>query len=328
MKTDPVSVVGAGRMGRGIAVSYILAKIPVKLVDLKERSSSDFETFIHTAVKEIEQDLQFLVSVDFITQSDLGSMLDLVTFFDSSGVREGLEGSEIIYEAVPEILLLKERALKHIDDSSSKTAIVASTTSTFLVSDLQMFISHPERFLNAHWLNPAHLIPLVEISKNRVTTDQTLEKVRKSLESIGKVTVICASSAGYIVPRIQALAMNEAARIVEEGVATPEDVDKAVKFGFGPRFATLGLLEFIDWGGGDILFYASNYLSKKLGKRFEAPSIIEQNMKDGKDGLRDRMGFFNYENMNLEEYRNRRTKELLALLLDRNLINSRTDKGN
>jgi len=69
-------------------------------------------------------------------------------------------------------------------------------------------------------------------------------------------------------------------------------------------------------------------LSKKLGKRFEAPSIIEQNMKDGKDGLRDRMGFFNYENMNLEEYRNRRTKELLALLLDRNLINSRTDKGN
>ncbi len=326
MKTHPVSVVGAGRMGRGIAVSYILAKIPVKLVDLKERSSSDFESFIHAAVKEIEQDLQFLVSVDFITQSDLVSMLDLVTFFDPSGMREGLEGSEIIYEAVPEILPLKERALKHIDDSSSKTAIVASTTSTFLVSDLQMFISHPERFLNAHWLNPAHLIPLVEISKNKVTTDETLEKVRKSLESIGKVTVICASSAGYIVPRIQALAMNEAARIVEEGVATPEDVDKAVKFGFGPRFATLGLLEFIDWGGGDILFYASDYLSKKLGKRFEAPSIIEQNMKDGKDGLRDRMGFFSYENMDLEEYRNRRTKDLLSLLLDRNLINSRTNK--
>jgi 3-hydroxybutyryl-CoA dehydrogenase len=80
------------------------------------------------------------------------------------------------------------------------------------------------------------------------------------LEGIGKVPVVCAATPGFIVPRIQALAMNEAARMVEEGVASAEDIDKAIRYGFGFRYAVLGLLEFIDWGGGDILYYASRHL--------------------------------------------------------------------
>ncbi len=99
------------------------------------------------------------------------------------------------------------------------------------------------------------------------------------LESIGKVPVVCAARPGYIVPRIQALAMNEAARMVEEGVASAEDIDKAINYGFGFRFAVLGLLEFIDWGGGDILYYASRYLKGALGsERYRAPEIVERNM--------------------------------------------------
>ncbi len=108
--------------------------------------------------------------------------------------------------------------------------------------------------------------------------------------------VECTASPGYIVPRIQALAMNEAARLVEEGVATAEDVDKAVKYGFGFRFAILGLLEFIDWGGGDILYYASRYMSEAMDdKRFEAPKIVQDNMAAGRNGLRDGKGFYDYE---------------------------------
>ena len=98
----------------------------------------------------------------------------------------------------------------------------------------------PERFLNAHWLNPAFLVPLVELSPGARTDPAVTQRLRALLESIGKVPVVCAARPGYIVPRIQALAMNEAARLVEEGVASAEDIDKAIKYGFGVRFATLG----------------------------------------------------------------------------------------
>src|SRR5690606_16660819 len=102
----------------------------------------------------------------------------------------------------------------------------------------------------------------------------------------GKIPIVCKASPGYIVPRIQALAMNEAARLVEEGVASPEDIDKAVKYGFGLRFGVLGLLEFIDWGGGDILFYASNYLAGAFNdKRFAPPAVISDNMREDRIGL-------------------------------------------
>jgi 3-hydroxyacyl-CoA dehydrogenase len=92
--------------------------------------------------------------------------------------------------------------------------------------------------------------------------------------------VVCNPVAGYIVPRIQALAMNEAARMVEVGVASAEDIDTAVRVGFGLRFSVLGLLEFIDWGGGDILYYASRYLSGALAPRFESPQVIADNMQN------------------------------------------------
>ena len=96
-------------------------------------------------------------------------------------------------------------------------------------------VEHPERFLNAHWLNPAYLIPLVELSPGARTDPAVTARLKAMLEGIGKVPVVCAARPGYIVPRIQALAMNEAARMVEEGVASAEDIDKAIKYGFGFR---------------------------------------------------------------------------------------------
>jgi 3-hydroxybutyryl-CoA dehydrogenase len=106
------------------------------------------------------------------------------------------------------------------------------------------------------------------------------------------------------VPRIQALAMNEAARMVEEGVASADEIDKAIKYGFGFRFAVLGMLEFIDWGGGDILYYASRYLTQALGNaRYAAPDIVERNMREGHIGLTTGKGFLDYEKLDLEAYR-------------------------
>ena len=170
--------------------------------------------------------------------------------------------------------------------------IIASTTSTILVDDLSCAVVQPRRFLNAHYLNPAFLMPLVELSPGIGTDRAVVVRLKALLESAGKVPVICAARPGYIVPRIQTLAMNEAARPLEEGVASAEDVDKAIKYGFGVRFAILGLLEFIDWGGGDILYYASRYLTGTLGSdRYAAPEIVVHNMRDGRIGLKTGKGF-------------------------------------
>ena len=126
---------------------------------------------------------------------------------------------------------------------------------------------------------------------------------------------MCAPRPGYIVPRIQALAMYEAARMVEEGVASPEEIDKAIKYGFGFRFAVLGMLEFIDWGGGDILYYASRYLTQALGsERYAAPDIVERNKREGRIGFTTGKGFLDYGNLDLDAHRRDRLEAFVAML--------------
>ncbi|WP_151824345.1 3-hydroxyacyl-CoA dehydrogenase NAD-binding domain-containing protein, partial [Acinetobacter bereziniae] len=216
---------------------------------------------------------------------------------------EILSNCDLLLEAIPEVKPLKQEIFAWLDPYILANCIVASTTSTFLVTDIAQMISHPERVINAHWLNPAYLIPLVELSRSEETSDEVVADLKHFLHDIGKVPVVCNAKAGYIVPRIQALAMNEAARMVEEGVATAEDIDIAIRTGFGLRFSVLGLLEFIDWGGGDILYYASQYLQRELGDRYQAPEIIADNMRQQRNGLREKQGFYNYDQVDIADYK-------------------------
>jgi len=226
-----------------------------------------------------------------------------------------LSSTSVIFEGIPEVLDLKRAALARASALAGPAPIIASTTSTILVDDLAGAVDHPERFLNAHWLNPAFLVPLVEVSPGRHTDPAITARLTALLESAGKVPVVCAARPGYIVPRIQALAMNEAARMVGEGVASAEEIDKAIRYGFGFRYAVLGLLEFIDWGGGDILYYASRYLEGALGsERYRAPDVISRNMNEGRIGLRTGAGFLDYSSLDIDQYRERRLTELVAML--------------
>ena len=226
-----------------------------------------------------------------------------------------------IFEGVPETEDAKRQALAFIDAFAAPEAIVASTTSTFLSTHLATMTTRPERFLNAHWLNPAFLVPLVEVSPSSATDAAVTAELVAFLESIGKVPVVCKASPGYIVPRIQALAMNEAARLVEEGVASAQDIDKAVLYGFGLRFAVLGLLEFIDWGGGDILYHASRYLAEATGEnRFAAPQVVVSNMDAGRIGMKTGEGFYDWSTRDVPAYRQQRLAAFLELIRARGLI--------
>jgi 3-hydroxybutyryl-CoA dehydrogenase len=312
---ERIACLGAGRMGRGIAVVFAYAGHAVTLVDFKPRDEAAFEKLSAEATGEVRSVLGTLARFGLFDAAHLDGIAARVSVVPEREAQAALASAGIIFEGVPEVLELKRDALARAAQLAGPQPIIASTTSTILVDDLSGAVAHPGRFLNAHWLNPAFLVPLVELSPGRHTDAAVTERLKALLESVGKVPVVCAARPGYIVPRIQALAMNEAARMVEEGVASAEDLDKAIKYGFGIRFAVLGMLEFIDWGGGDILYYASRYLTGALGsERFASPEIVERNMAEGRIGLKTGAGFMNYEGLDVEAYRRERLKAFVELL--------------
>ncbi len=166
-----------------------------------------------------------------------------------------------------------------------------------------------------HWLNPAFIIPLVEVAISEETDTTTVDRMKKVLKKIGKSPVVLKDSPGFIVPRIQALAMNEAVRIFEEGVASAEDIDAAIKTGFAFRLGALGLLEFVDLGGLDILYYADNFLQSAFqSERFQKPKLVEEKMKKGEIGPRTGKGIYDYEDVDVRALFEKRYKGLIKLL--------------
>ena len=309
-----IACLGAGRMGRGIAVAFAYAGHEVRLVDVKERDGTGFQDLRSAALAEVRATFASLAGLGLFDPSAVDQLSSRVGVVPASGRRAALSEASIIFEGVPEILELKREVLADASALAQPDAIIASTTSTIMVDDMAGSVAGPERFLNAHWLNPAYLVPLVEVSPGGKTDPAVTERLKALLEGIGKVPVVCKSSPGFIVPRIQALAMNEAARMVEEGVASAEEIDKAIRVGFGFRFAVLGLLEFIDWGGGDILFHASRYLEGALGnERYRAPEVIHRNMEEGRIGLRTGQGFLDYAGLDVAAYRSERLAAFIGL---------------
>jgi 3-hydroxybutyryl-CoA dehydrogenase len=315
MARERIACLGAGRMGRGIAVVFAYAGHPVTIVDFKPRAAGAFAALAGEAMEEVRGTLASLARLGLFDESKVAVIAARVTVAPAPDAQGALSSASVIFEGLPEVLELKRDALARVAALAGAGPIIASTTSTILVDDLSGSVAHPERFLNAHWLNPAFLVPLVELSPGARTSREVTAKLKALLEAIGKVPVVCAPRPGYIVPRIQALAMNEAARMVEEGVATAEEIDRAIKYGFGFRFAVLGMLEFIDWGGGDILYYASRYLTKALdSERYAAPAIVERNMQEGRIGLRSGQGFLDYANLDVDAYRRERLAAFVAML--------------
>jgi len=306
---ERIACLGAGRMGRGIAVVFAYAGHSVTILDLKPRSDDDFARLQQEALSEVASTLHILAGAGLFDPAHVDRIAERVRVVPDSGMAKTLADSDIVFEGIPEVLEMKRELFARVTPLIPENSIVASTTSTILVDDLSGSVAHPGRFLNAHWLNPAFLVPLVEVSPGTNTLPTVTAKLCELLEHVGKVPVVCAASPGYIVPRIQTLAMNEAARMVEEGVASAEDIDKALKYGFSFRFSILGVLEFIDWGGGDILYYGSHYLANALkSDRYAPPAIVERNMKEGRIGLKTGGGFLDYKDLDLVAYREQRLR--------------------
>ena len=303
-----IACLGAGRMGRGIAVVFAYAGHEVTMVDFKARAAEHFARLEADALDEVRKTLASLAQLGLLTEADVDPLIARVSVAPESHSGAALSDAGIVFEGVPEVLDLKREALAAASKLRGPDAIIASTTSTILVDDLSGAVEHPAasstrtgsiRPFWSRWskFRPAHTDPAITA------------RVKALLESIGKVPVVCAATPGYIVPRIQALAMNEAARMVEEGVASAGGHRQGDQIRLrlslcGARNAGIHRL-----GRRRILYYASRYLEGALGSdRYRAPDVDFTQYGRRPHRLRTGAGFLDYDGIDVDAYREQRLK--------------------
>ena len=222
MEKEQIFIIGPGRMGVGIALPFALHHFEVTLIDLKARSAEEYERVRKRAEQDVGSTLNFLGRIGRLKESleKIGSNIAFSRDLDKHHFEGGF-----IFEAIPERPDLKLALLRRISPCLRQDTIIASTTSTIDLKTLKAGLTHPGNLLITHWLNPAFIIPLVEIARTEETNSDAVDRMKALLERIGKVPVVLKDSPGFIIPRIQAVAMNEAIHLLEEGVATAEDIE-------------------------------------------------------------------------------------------------------
>jgi 3-hydroxybutyryl-CoA dehydrogenase len=307
------AVIGPGRIGRQIALAFAVGGWRVVLADVKERAAAaDAALALADARREIARDLGLMAEEGVIAPAMVDEALARIE--DRVGLGD-LTGCALVQEAVPEKLDLKRDLFRRLSGHVAPETILASGSSTISPAHIVDAVAGPERFVAIHWLNPAHIIPLVEVVPGAKTAEAVVAETLAILTALGKVPVRCGDSPGFIGPRMQALLMNEAVRLVEEGVATPEDVDRAFKAGMGFRYSTIGIFEFIDWGGVDILHRASGFLAESLrDDRFRPARLVEEKIARNELGPKTGRGFFDYSGDARERFETEKVRALLRRL--------------
>ncbi len=306
-KIKKTHVIGAGAMGHGIAQVFAQSGCDVVISDVNEE-------ILERAKEHIETNLRFLVQYDEVKESEIPDILSRVTTI--LGSEDFAYDVDLIIEAVPEDLDLKQKVLGAAEKASSSDTILATTTSVIQVTDIGTTLERPQQFIGAHWMNPPYALPLVEIIPSSQTKDDVVKSVRTFLEdTCGKRTVTCGDAPGFLVNRMAAAVLVEAAKMIEEGVASFEDIDRAWKEHMGYIFLQFGPFGNIDHIGLDTITMAANYLAFVLeDDRFRPPAWLQEKVNSGNLGTKSGKGIYDYSGRSPEDLRIERVQKLLELI--------------
>lgn len=278
-----VTVVGAGVMGRGIAYVSALAGFQTILVDVSEEQLTN-------AYQCVEQTIQKGLKRGKLTPEQAENLLACLE--TSTSLASSVENADLFIEAVPEKQELKKKIMEEAEKFAPKHTLFASNTSTISPTQIASYTKRAEKFAVMHFFNPVHIMSLVEIVKGLETSDTTVAMIKEVSEKMGKETVEVNEFPGFVTSRISALVGNEAFHMLQEGVASAEDIDKAVRLGLN---YPMGPLELGDLVGLDARLNNLKYLHQTLGEKYRPAPLLEKLVQAGRLGKKTKHGVYKYE---------------------------------
>ncbi|HVC32895.1 MAG TPA: 3-hydroxyacyl-CoA dehydrogenase family protein [Chloroflexota bacterium] len=301
-----VLVVGSGLMGHGIGQVFAQAGYPVVLNDLDDER-------LGRAVQGIRRNLSLFVDEALITPAELGNTLARIS--TDADLTRAARDADLVVEATFEDLESKRAVLRRIGDLCPERTLLASNTSGLSVNAMAPATGRADRFVVAHFWNPPHLIPLVEVVRGEQTAETTITTMVDALRSIGKVPVVVQKDVlGFVGNRLQYALFREALGLVQNGVCTAEDIDTVVKMSFGRRLTTAGPLETADINGTDLFYNISQYLFPDLDNATGPHAFFQELIADGHTGVKAGRGFRAWPGDRAERIRQRRDRELIRWL--------------
>ncbi|WP_158055905.1 3-hydroxyacyl-CoA dehydrogenase family protein [Halorussus halophilus] len=278
-----VGVLGAGTMGHGIAQVTAMAGHDVTIRDIETE-------FVENGIDAIEENLQGGVERDKVTPAEKAATLEHIS--GTTDLQEAVEDADLVVEAVPEEMDLKKQTFEDVAEHAPEDAVIASNTSSMSVTEIVSTLDNPERGIGLHFFNPVHIMALVEVVVGEQTSDETVEFATNFVEDIGKTAVEVQDAPGFASSRLGVSLGVEAVRMVQEGVASPSDIDDAMELGYNHP---MGPIELGDVVGLDVRLDILEHLREELGERFRPPQILRRKVRAGKLGKKTGEGFYVWE---------------------------------
>lgn len=280
---DAVAVLGAGTMGHGIAQVCAAAGCAVMFYDL------DDETIRH-GLDRIRGNLEKGIERGKVTEAGRTAVLARIS--TTTVVGEAVRGADLVIEAAPESIELKERIFAEVDRSAPDYAILATNTSSLSIGRIASAVRDPERFVGMHFFNPVHIMPLVEVVWGPETAAATRDHAVEFVRRLGKEPIVVKDAPGFASSRLGIVLGMEAIRMVEQEVATAEDIDRAMELGYRHPMGPLRLTDLV---GLDVRLGIAEYLHETIGSdAFRPPELLRRMVSEGKLGQKSGQGFYSW----------------------------------
>jgi 3-hydroxybutyryl-CoA dehydrogenase len=277
---ERAAVIGAGTMGLGIAHVLSTAGITTQLYDVADAQ-------VEKGLQSIRQNLDKGVEKGKVTAADRDAALGRLS--GTTRFEDAIEGADVVIEAVPEKLELKQQIFESLGKRLGSDVLLATNTSSLSITRIANVTTRPERVVGMHFFNPVHLMKLVEVVETPKSSNEAVQAAIDLGKRLGKDPIRVKDAPGFASSRLGIAIGLEAMRMVEAGVASAEDIDKAMKLGYG---FPMGPLELTDVVGLDVRLSIADYLERELGPRFAAPQLLRDKVARGELGKKSGQGFY------------------------------------
>ncbi len=273
-----IGIVGAGTMGAGVAEIFAQFGYTVILYNRSKAGMQRALERIRSNVAPIETETD-TAEAKIYTTHDLAELAQV----------------DLISESIAENLEVKQDIFRKLDEICDAKTLFTTNTSGLSISQIATAVSHPERFAGMHYFNPPQIVPAMEIIKGEATSDATCEVLMDLAKQMQKQPILVQKDVpGFVASRLQFAVVREALHLVEEGIASPADIDAVMKHGLGLRWALLGPLEIADLGGLDIFNTVGSYVAKSMSNATDSPKVLQDLVAAGKLGAKSGSGFYDY----------------------------------